>query len=436
MDIQEKLRRLPDQPGVYIFKDEEGKVLYVGKASSLRNRVRSYFRNSGNRVPRIEALIRNIRDIDTMTTSSEAEALLYESNLIKEYQPKYNVELRDSKTYPLIKITMAEDFPRVMTARGRKSDGSIYFGPYTDAALLREAVKAIRRIFLFRACGNPSRIGAPLPKKACVYHGLGLCSAPCEGRISRKEYAERIKEIVLFIEGKRASLLRHLAGKMKELSAAKKFEEAAAIRDQIEALSMSVSSRAGEAPAALGICELSKALKLKHPPRRIEAFDISNIKGEGACGSMVSFMDGRPDKANYRMFRIRGVEGQDDYAMMREIVRRRYTRLLREERALPDLILIDGGRGHLSSAAAEVKALGLARIPMIGLAKVFEHIYTLDKDLPISLPPSSRALQLVQRVRDESHRFAIRYHHILRRKALVGEESKRKKARKKKNRTV
>jgi len=436
MDIQEKLRKLPDQPGVYIFKGEGGKVLYVGKASSLRNRVRSYFRKSGARAPRIEALVRNIRDLDIVTTSSEAEALLYESNLIKEYQPKYNVEFRDSKTYPLIKITMAEDFPRVMTARGRKSDGSIYFGPYTDAALLREAVKAIRRIFLFRTCGNPSRTGGPLPKKACVYHSLGLCPAPCEGRISRQEYVERIKEVTLFIEGKKTSLLKRLSGKMKELSAMKKFEEAAAVRDQIEALSMSVSSRAGAASATPGIDELSKVLGLKQPPRRIEAFDISNIKGEGACGSMVSFMDGRPDKANYRMFRIGGVEGQDDYAMMREIVRRRYTRLLREGRVLPDLILIDGGRGHLSSAASEVKALGLARIPMIGLAKVFEHIYTLDKDLPISLLPSSRALHLVQRVRDESHRFAIRYHHILRRKALVGENSKRKKARKKKSRTV
>jgi excinuclease ABC subunit C len=253
---------------------------------------------------------------------------------------------------------------------------------------------------------------------------MGSCSAPCEGGISRQEYAERVKEAVLFIEGKKDSLLRRLAGKMRELSAMRKFEEAAAVRDQVDALSMSVNERAGSASAALGLDELSKVLGLEHPPRRIEAFDISNIKGEGACGSMVSFRDGKPDKANYRMFRIRGVGGQDDYAMMREIVRRRYTRRIKEGTALPDLILIDGGRGHLSSAAAEAKALGLARIPMIGLAKVFEHIYTLDKDLPISLPPSSRALQLVQRVRDESHRFAIRYHHILRRKALVGEKKR------------
>jgi excinuclease ABC subunit C len=419
MDLKEKVSGLPLQPGVYIFKDGDGKVLYVGKASSLRNRVRSYFQRSKDHGPRIEALVGKIRDISFVTTATEAEALLYESNLIKEYQPKYNVELRDSKTYPLIKITMSDDFPRVLITRGRKSDGSIYFGPYTDATLLHEAVKAIRRIFMFRTC--PS-----LPKKACVYDDLGLCSAPCEGKISKEDYAGRIKEVILFIEGKKSELIRRLTARMKEYSEGKRFEEAAEVRNQIEALSTAVNRRTGAVSGAQGLSELGEVLGMKSLPARIEAFDISNIKGESACGSMVSFRDGRPDKSNYRMFRIKEVEGQDDYAMMREIVRRRYSGVLKRGDALPDLILIDGGRGHLSSAAIETKALGLGNIPMIGLAKVFEHIYTLDKALPIALPPSSKALQLIQRVRDESHRFAIRYHHILRRKALVGETKKRK----------
>ena len=436
MDIKEKLKKAPDQPGVYIFKDGDGKVLYVGKASSLRNRVRSYFQRSSDQSPRISAMIPRIRDIDWITTATEVEALLYESNLIKEHQPKYNVDLRDSKTYPLIKITMSEDFPRVMVARGRKSDGALYFGPYTDAALLREAVKAIRKIFMFRTC-------VALPKKACVYDDLGLCSAPCEGKVSSEDYAERIKEVILFIEGKKNELIKRLSGKMKKLAGEKRFEEAAEVRNQIEALSTAVYRRGGIGAAGLG--ELAEVLGLGGAPRHIEALDISNIKGESACGSMVAFKDGRPDKSNYRMFRIKEVEGQNDYAMMREVVRRRYMGSLKDKLPTPDLIIIDGGRGHLSAAAHEIRSAGqgpasqgpaaagagIKDVPIIGIAKVFEHVYTLDREMPIALPPSSKALQLIQRIRDESHRFAIRYHHILRRKALVGEKrTKKRKTRK------
>ena len=428
MDIKEKIRELPDSPGVYIFKDESGKVIYVGKASSLKKRVKSYFQPSKNLSPRTDLMVSKVRDIEWIVTSSEAEALLYESNLIKEYQPKYNVSLRDSKTYPLIKITMAEEYPRVTVARGRQSDGSLYFGPYTDAALLRQAIKSIRRIFPFCSCH-------PLPKKACIYYELGLCPAPCEGKISREEYLDNIKEIILFIEGKKDELLRKLAGKMKHLSDEERFEEAAGIRDRIEALSAAVYKKGGDVRG--GLSELKDILGLKQEPRLIEAFDISNIKGQEACGSMVTFKDGRPDKSKYRMFKIREVEGQDDYAMMREVVRRRYTGSLKEKHKTPDLIIIDGGRGHLSVAASEIrkaglvppfhrKGRGLAGVKIIGIAKVFEHMYTLDKDMPIALPPSSKALQLIQRIRDESHRFAIKYHHILRRKALVGDKKAKK----------
>jgi len=429
MDIKEKLGNIPDQPGVYIFRDEGGKVLYVGKASSLRSRVRSYFQRSKDHGPRIGALVNNIRGIDWITTATEAEALLYESNLIKEHQPKYNVNLRDSKTYPLIKITMAEEFPRVMVARGRKSDGSLYFGPYTSAALLHQAVKAIRNIFMFRTCGTLSRRGGAMPRRACVYDDLGLCSAPCEGKISKEKYGERIKEVILFIEGKKGELIRKLTEKMKKLAGEEKFEEAAEVRNQIEALSAAVHKSSGIGAAGLG--ELAEVLGLGGAPRHIEAFDISNIKGEQACGSMVTFRGGKPDKSKYRMFRIKEVKGQDDYAMMREVVRRRYMGSLKDKLPTPNLIIIDGGRGHLSAAAHEIRSAGLKDVPIIGIAKTFEHVYTLDKDMPIVLPPSSKALQLIQRIRDESHRFAIRYHHILRRKALVGEKrTKKRKTRK------
>jgi len=275
-------------------------------------------------------------------------------------------------------------------------------------------------MFPFRSC-------RPLPKKACVYYELGLCPAPCEGKISREEYLDNIKEIILFIEGKKDELLRVLTGKMKRLSDEERFEEAAGIRDRIEALSAAVYKKGGDVTGALG--ELKEILGLKDEPRLIEAFDISNIKGEAACGSMVTFKDGRPDKSKYRMFKIREVEGQDDYAMMREVVRRRYTGSLKEKHKTPDLIIIDGGRGHLSAAAGEIRKADIADVKIIGIAKVFEHVYTLDKDMPIALPPSSRALQLIQRIRDESHRFAIKYHHILRRKALTGDVKAKKQKR-------
>lgn len=424
MDIKERLKEVPDQPGVYIFRDEGGKVLYVGKAASLRSRVRSYFQRSGGQSTRISAMVRKIRDIEWTATPTEAEALLYESNLIKEYQPRYNVDLRDSKSYPLIKITMSEEYPRVMLARGRKSDGSLYFGPYTDAALLRQAIKSIRRVFPFCTC-------RPIPKKACVYHDMGLCPAPSEGKISREDYLENIKGIILFIEGKRVELVKRLSGKMDRLSGEERFEEAARVRDQLEALS-EVISKKPKHDSATQLGELKVILGLKEEPRYIEAFDISNIKGEGACGSMVAFKDGRPEKSKYRMFKIREVEGQDDYAMMREVVKRRYTGSLKDRHPVPDLIVIDGGRGHLSAAAHEIRSAGIKDVQIIGIAKVFEHIYTLERDLPIALPPSSKALQLIQRIRDESHRFAIRYHHILRRKALVGEKRTKKIQRRKK----
>ncbi len=408
MDFKEKLNELPDSPGVYIFEDEDGKVIYVGKASSLRNRARSYFQPSRNFSLRLQALVSNVRDVEWFITSSEAEALLFEANLIKECRPKYNVAYRDDKSYPLIKITMADEIPRVFVTRGKKNDGSLYFGPYSNAKLLRQAVKSIRAIFPFRTCHA-------LPKKACVYYDLGLCPAPCEGKSPRDEYGETIRQIILFIEGAKEELLRKLSDKMAHLAKERRFEEASKVRDKIQALGKAVIK---EPKADIGeqLGELKNILGLKVEPQYIEAFDISNIKGEEACGSMVAFLEGVPYKSNYKMFKIKDVKGQDDYAMMCEVMRRRYKRALEEKSRLPDLILIDGGKGHLSSAADEIRTLGVRDIPIVGIAKIFEHIYTLDRKEPIVLPPTSKALHLIQRIRNESHRFAIRYHHILRRR--------------------
>lgn len=411
MDLKEKIEEVPDSAGVYIFKDADGKVIYVGKAAMLRERVRSYFQPSRRLSPRLETMVSNVRNIEYLTTPSEAEALLYEANLIKEYHPKYNVAYRDDKSYPLIKITMAEEYPRVFVARGRRNDGSLYFGPYSNAKLLRAAVKSIRKIFPFCTC-------RPMPKKACVYYDLELCPAPCEGRISKEEYDENIKRIMLFIEGKKDELLRKLSDKMKLLTQQRRFEEASKVRDQIEALGRVIVKKP-KVDIGEQLDELKNILGLKSELNYIEAFDISNIKGQASCGSMVTFLDGVAHKSNYKMFKIKEVTGQDDYAMMREVVRRRYKRALEEKERLPDLILIDGGRGHLSSAAEEIRTLGLSDIPIIGIAKIFEHIYTLDRDAPIVLPPSSKALHLIQRIRDESHRFAIKYHHILRRRTTM-----------------
>lgn len=409
MDFKEKLKELPDSPGVYIFRDESGKAVYVGKASSLRDRVKSYFQPSRRLNPRLEAMVYYVRDVEWLVTPSEAEALLFEANLIKEYKPKYNVAYRDDKSYPFIKITMAEETPKVLVTRGRKNDGSIYFGPYSNAKLLRRAVKSIRAIFPFRTCN-------PMPKRACAYYDMGLCPAPCEGKVTKGEYDDTIKQIILFIEGKKDELLKKLSYRMKFLAEHRRFEEASRVRDKIQVLGKVITKK-----AKVGIegqlDEFKRVLGFKKEPRYIEAFDISNIKGESACGSMVVFVEGKPLKSKYKMFRIKEVEGQDDYSMMREVIRRRYKRALNERQNLPDLILIDGGKGHLACAAGEIHALGIRDIPIVGIAKVVEHIYTLNRDEPIVLPPTSKALHLIQRIRDESHRFAIRYHHILRQKA-------------------
>ena len=402
MGLKETVRNLPDSPGVYMMKNSSGEILYVGKADNLRKRVASYFQTSRRRPDRIESLISQIADVAYLPTATSAEALIYENGLIKQLAPKYNVALRDDKSYPMLKVTLKERFPRLMITRQVKDDGAIYYGPYTSGKLLKEALKILQKLFPLRTCKN-------MPKRKCLEFDIGQCLGPCEGRIGEEAYASIVKEVRLFLEGRHSELLKLLSEKMKQLSRDEKFEEAAECRNRLEAL-VSVKTDKVKYGPTKELDELKSVLGIKNALEIIEAFDISNIMGEEAVGSLVFFRKGKPDKNEYRKFKIRTVSGMDDYTMMREIVRRRYTRSIEEKKRLPDLIVIDGGKGHLSVALDELRKLGLHDLPVIGIAKEFEKIYVKDKKDPILLPRESKALHLLERIRDEAHRFAISYH--------------------------
>jgi len=423
LDIKEKIASLPLTSGVYLMKDVNGGVLYVGKAVSLKKRVQSYFRKSPHHT-KTDFLVSEIRDISCIETTSEAEALILEASLIKKYQPKYNVDLRDDKSYPFIEIS-GEEFPRVSVVRLYKKKFSEkesseekgrakYFGPYVEPRLIREALTIIRKIFHFRTCH-------PLPKKACLDYHMGLCDAPCESRISEKQYTKIIRNVCLILEGKKDDLYKNLREDMEAFSREKNFEEAAKVREQIRAIG-ALYSGTKDINYYKEAEQLERALALPKALERIEAFDISNIMGEQAVGSMVSFLSGKPDKNNYRRFRIRNINGIDDFKMIAQVVRRRYTRLRDERLMFPDLIIIDGGKGQLSSACVELKKLDV-QIPIISIAKGQEEIFLPRRRSSIRLPENSLGLKLIQRVRDEAHRFAVTYHRKLRGKDVFNEKN-------------
>lgn len=403
MDLKEKIKELPGRPGVYVMRGAGGEVLYVGKAGNLKKRVSSYFYAKRAHTARIALMVGKVRDITYLPTATEAEALIYENGLIKELRPRYNIALRDDKSYPLLKLTVQERFPRLFVTRTRADDGALYYGPYADAGLLHEAVAGLRQLFPLRTCRT-------MGKRPCLNYHIKQCLAPCSsGGIDESRYREMVDEIQLFLSGRRVELLSRLAAKMARAAREERFKDAAILRSRLEALGAMKETAVGYGPVA-EVEELGAVIGLSGRPETIEAFDISNIMGEDAVGSMVSFHKGRAQKSRYRKFRIRQVAGIDDYAMIREVVRRRYARLAEEGEALPDLVIIDGGKGHLASAAAELAALGLGKLPVISIAKECEHIFVKGKPAPIVLPKESKALHLVQRIRDEAHRFAITYH--------------------------
>jgi excinuclease ABC subunit C len=547
-----KLENLPTGPGVYQHIDITGKVLYVGKAKNLRNRVRQYFQKARSVGPRIEQMLSKATDLQIIVTDSEVEALILESNLIKKLKPRYNVSLKDDKSYPYIVVTN-EPFPRVFITRRIRRDGSRYFGPYTDVKNVRSALKAIRDIFMIRSC-NFAIDAESIAKrkfKVCLDYHIKKCEGPCEGLVAKERYGAMIEQVASLLQGKTETLIGILREEMQRLSADMRYEDAAVIRDRIKGLEAYsekqkavdldatdrdivafaaegddacgvifklrdgkmigrqhyymgnvegkpdaevlrvllqqyyleadfipkeifvpgevedpdwlvnwLSDRKGERVAvsapqdgeeaklvrltrsnarflldelklqklkrgdqlAHPVAALQKDLHLANPPRRIECFDNSNIQGSDPVASLVVFVDGKPKKSEYRKFKVETVSGPDDFASMREIVGRRYRRVLEEQSELPDLIVVDGGKGQLSSAVQVLADLGLSDRPIIGLAKRLEEVFLPGRSEPELIGKSSAGLRLLQQVRDEAHRFAITFHRDLRAKRTLQTE--------------
>ena len=538
--LAEKLKLLPDSPGVYIMKDVRGKIIYVGKAVVLKNRVRQYFQSSRSQAPKVRAMVSHIADFETIMTANEVESLILEANLIKKHRPRYNIRLKDDKSYPYVKVTVQEDFPRVFITRRVMHDGAHYFGPYTNVTALRDSLKLLRRLFPLRTC----RI---MPERPCLEYHIKRCLAPCVGKVSQEDYGAMIRAVLLFLEGRTDDVERALEQRMQHAAGAYHFEIAARLRDQLAAVRAAAQRQnivtgagdqdaIGMARSSVGVCvqiffirsgkmigrehfllrgseeesdvdvlrafleqyynqatfvprevllpqvladadreviqnwlsekkgggrvvlltpqrgtkrdlivmatgnaekfladeqtrqslsdqqtmgaveELGRYLGLEKAPYRMECFDISHNQGQETVASMVVFEGGLPKKSDYRRFKIKSAEGKpDDFLSMREVTTRRYVGLPEEE--LPDLIVIDGGKGQLSSALEIIRMeAGHKDVPVVGLAKQFELIFTEGRPDPVELPRRSASLYLIQRIRDEAHRFAITFHRKLRSK--------------------
>ena len=487
--IRKKLSQVPHKPGVYLHKDRFGTVIYVGKARDLRKRVSQYFHPSRRRGwdLKFNALVEAIQDFDFHVVRNEPESLLLESKLIKEFHPRYNISLRDDKRFLMVKINLNDPIPNFAFARIRKDDGARYYGPFTNSTAARNTLALVRKQFNLRGC----RVFTPgeADYKHCLYAHLKYCTAPCIGNVTREQYVEQVKAACDFLDGQCSEMKEQLEAEMRKAATAQDYEKAADLRDLIKDLGRTTKKEKSfervpySLPMALDperdLVELGQILGLRVPPRRIEGFDISNISGTFAVASLVSFKNGRPDRANYRRFKIKSVAGQDDFASMAEVIRRRYTRVLNESKAqslesnvaprdeggeaipqelqklvvetsvrvrrgrkkqkkdeesntedgenntapsailappfsLPDLILIDGGKGQLNAACAELAKLGLEKLPIIGLAKEFEEIHRPGESQPLRPGLDHPAVKLLQRVRDESHRVANSYNAQLR----------------------
>jgi len=419
MSRKERLKKildgLPHDSGVYLMKGQTGEVLYVGKAGNLRKRVRSYFTKRAD-LPKIEVLKKHIDSIEYIATPTEVEALLLEAHLIEKYYPRYNTLLKDDKSYPLLMITK-ESYPRIVITRDKRNKKGEFFGPYTDARLLRQAVSLINTIFPIRKC-------VTLPKRPCLYSFLHQCIAPCCKPDVKEEYARYINDIKDFLRGGRKSFIEYLTVHMQEASRTYKYEEAALYKDQIQALEKIKLKKfkvrdPGASIALSGTLELKKMLRLKKAPEKIVCFDVSNIAGTHAVASRVSFFREIESKEHYRRYKIKSVQGIDDYAMMQEAIGRMITGI-REKREtfVPDLIVIDGGKGHLSAACAVLDAEHCEHVPIISLAKKMELVYTPSDPRPVPLAEGGLAHNLLRRIRDEAHRFAITYHRSLRGKEM------------------
>ena len=422
--VKAKLQELPDKPGVYLMRDRHGKIIYVGKAASLRSRVRHYFQRgtAASADPKLRSLIHSIDDFETIVVRTEAEAILTEGRMIKEYRPRYNSFFKDDKRFLMLRTDLRDPFPRFETCRFDKRDGATYFGPYASSMSARAALEFTEKRFGIRQC----RPAVPGPEDHTHCHNdiVRFCSAPCIARVTAEQYRERVEQACAFLDGQRADVLEELKAEMEKESAAHHFEKAAALRDMWLLLRKAIKQRSRgtrslelkEEEARAGVRELQKALGLPAPPAMIECFDISNISGTHAVASMVCAIDGVPAPNRYRRFRIKTVEGSDDPKMMAEVIRRRYARVVLEHLERPGLVLVDGGITQLRAARAELEALGLSDLPSAGLAKRYEElVWHNDTSLPaIRLPADSPGLNMIRRLRDEAHRFALTYHRVLR----------------------
>ena len=470
-DIQARLRDVPHKPGVYVMRDRLKRVIYVGKARDLRKRLSHYFTPSREMRADLKtrALIESIWEFEWHIVRSEAEAVLYKGRLIKEFRPKYNVSFRDDKRFLLVRVDLHDPYPRFQLTRLRKDDGARYFGPFAHSGALRATLSAIRKQFGIRSCRPP--VPGERDYRHCLDHIIKNCSAPCIEKISQADYHRRVEEACEFLDGESRQIIAQVELEMRAAAEELDFEKAAQLRNLLDDLKRTTKPMTRFTRKALpstikpeeDLVELADALRLGKPPRIMECFDISNISSTHIVASMVRFKDGMPDRTNYRRYRIRGTPTQDDFASMAEVVRRRYGRLLREAEqneskiaqrdessvdyssdfsqespaesldqlssiqpstityqpiSLPDLIIVDGGKGQLSSACKELQRLGLFHQPIIGLAKEFEEIYQPGRPLPLRLPEDGGALKLLQRIRDEAHRFANSFHSLLLKKRI------------------
>lgn len=429
----EKVRsKFPSSPGVYLFQDKAGRVLYIGKAKNLRARVGSYFLAAAAGGERTSHLVREAYDVDFVEAESHVDALLMEARLVKDIQPKYNRELRDDKSFPYLQITTHEDYPRVEVTRQPRTSGAKLYGPFANAGSLRGTIQVLQKVFKFRTCSLDIESDDQRWRwfRPCLLASINQCTAPCNFRISKEEYRNDIRRLRMFLEGNRKKLLDEMRQEMAEASAELRFEQAARLRDEIhmlERLRERGELDKHEQPEVFyvdpkkGLAGLQKILKLETRPRNIEGVDIAHLGGNETVASLVQFLDGLPFKPGYRRFRIRDVEGVDDYASIREVVARRFRKLRDDGDVFPDILLVDGGRGQLGKALEAFQALEIQPPLVLSLAKKEELVYVMNRHKPLRLSRRSYALRLLQYVRDEAHRFAQHYHHILRRKRTLGE---------------
>ena len=425
-NLREKLAALPDKPGCYLMRDRTGTIIYVGKAASLRRRVQSYFRPSTLRgaPPKVRSMVHSVADLDVITVRNEAEALLTESTLIKQYRPRFNIVLRDDKRYLALRADPRDPVPRLATCRILRDDNALYFGPFPSAAVVRTVLDFTEKRYGLRKC-TPIRPDAETYRH-CINDIVRFCSAPCVGRVSPEAYRARFDEACAFLRGERPSVIEEVKDQMQAAAETHGYEKAAALRDTWMALREMVKQRVRvvatpgmhAADALAGLRELQSLIGLPGLPTLIEGFDISNLFGTYSVASMVAASDGLPDRRLYRRFRIRTVEGSDDPRSMAEVIGRRYARQRDDGKPLPGLILIDGGVTQLRASREALAALGLSHVPSVGLAKEREEIVLDDGRPPLLLPRDSDALRVLTRLRDEAHRFAVDYHRRLRNRLI------------------